>query len=110
MFEGIGGAHVRRAIARRNAANGGRTAGACDLAHAPAAAAALAESMRRLLCLFGYHRHGRVRETGRRLCSTCKDCKSSLVLDHRRDWVTVEEDRKAELLRLQRSQSRHRTR
>jgi hypothetical protein len=51
--------------------------------------------MRRLLCLFGYHRHGRVRETGRRLCSTCKDCKSSLVLDHLRNWVTVEEDRKA---------------
>ena len=66
--------------------------------------------MRRLLCLFGYHRHGRVRETGRRLCSTCKDCKSSLVLDHLRNWVTPEEDRKAELLRLQRSASRQRIR
>ncbi|WP_157218813.1 hypothetical protein [Flavisphingomonas formosensis] len=55
--------------------------------------------MRRLFCLFGFHRHGRVRESGRRLRSSCIDCQIGLVQDHMRQWVTLEQDARVEMRR-----------
>ena len=57
-------------------------------------------------CLFGRHRMNRhVEERGSRLWSACARCDVPLVNDHRRQWVTIEEEERQTALRAQARQT-----